>query len=245
MENHIAICTPCYGGQVYINYLTSILHVWQTDSTTTYSYVFKSNDSRITHVRNSMCAQVMAAEHFTHLLWIDADVGFTPEAIQRLVSSGYDVACGLYPLKDYVVPASIPAMNGVDFRHRFLDFPFNPAHRESDIPADGFVEVTDAPCGFMLIKREVLTAMREFYPELHYIADGTKQSCYRFFDTLFDDGRYLSEDYAFCRRWQHAGGKIMADLNSNLTHRGTHTFGGHGTVLESIMAGGNPRMTTE
>jgi hypothetical protein len=37
---------------------------------------------------------------------------------------------------------------------------------------------------------------------------------WRFFDCMVDpdSGRYLSEDYAFCRRWRDMGGKVFADL---------------------------------
>ena len=35
-----------------------------------------------------------------------------------------------------------------------------------------------------------------------------------------DNGRYLSEDYAFCRRWQSVGGKVFIDARSRLTHQG-------------------------
>ena len=31
-------------------------------------------------------------------------------------------------------------------------------------------------------------------------------------------GEYLSEDYAFCRRWLDLGGEIRLDLKSELTH---------------------------
>ena len=38
--------------------------------------------------------------------------------------------------------------------------------------------------------------------------------------------RYLSEDYAFCRRWQQIGGKIYADVQATLGHVGNLPFGG-------------------
>ena len=33
-----------------------------------------------------------------------------------------------------------------------------------------------------------------------------------------DLGHYLSEDYAFCRRWRDIGGKVFVDVDCKLTH---------------------------
>jgi hypothetical protein len=48
--------------------------------------------------------------------------------------------------------------------------------------------------------------------------------------------RYLSEDYAFCRRWRDMGGKVWVDLNCKLTHMGQHLFGGD--LAESLRVQG-------
>ena len=42
-----------------------------------------------------------------------------------------------------------------------------------------------------------------------------------------DSGRYLSEDYAFCRRWRDIGGKVFIDINSKLDHQGQHVWRGN------------------
>lgn len=49
------------------------------------------------------------------------------------------------------------------------------------------------------------------------------------FDCMIDPDtrRYLSEDYAFCRRWQQMGGKIYADVTAILGHVGNLRFSGH------------------
>ena len=46
------------------------------------------------------------------------------------------------------------------------------------------------------------------------------------FDCMIDPDsrRYLSEDYAFCRRWQQMGGKIYADCMTVLGHVGNIRF---------------------
>jgi hypothetical protein len=79
--------------------------------------------------------------------------------------------------------------------------------------------------------------MKEAYPNLKYkpdhqvglesLANKINDHYYNFFDTFVDEeGRYLSEDYAFCRLWQRIGGKVYADANSKLTHTGSYQYQG-------------------
>ena len=54
------------------------------------------------------------------------------------------------------------------FEDRFTDYPFNPIeHGKTRVSqyadSDGFVEVAEAPTGFMVIKRHVFTAMMKHY----------------------------------------------------------------------------------
>ena len=60
--------------------------------------------------------------------------------------------------------------------------------------------------------------------------ENRQNSPHRFalFDTMIDalTGEYLSEDYAFCKRWRAIGGEIWVDLQSKLTHVGPTGFVG-------------------
>jgi hypothetical protein len=47
-----------------------------------------------------------------------------------------------------------------------------------------------------------------------------------------ETGQYLSEDYAFCRRWRDLGGEIFADFDSRLTHVGHASY--EGSLKDSI-----------
>ena len=42
-----------------------------------------------------------------------------------------------------------------------------------------------------------------------------------------DTGIYLSEDYAFCKRWIDIGGKVYARIDIDLSHIGKHYFKGN------------------
>jgi hypothetical protein len=84
----------------------------------------------------------------------------------------------------------------------------------------------------MLIKRGVFDRLKAAYPELRYTPDMLDsigvEHYYRFFDVMVDpvSGRYLSEDYGFCRLWEKLGGKIHVDANSNLSHQGGKIYRG-------------------
>ena len=211
VKNNIMIGTPCYGGQVFTNYLTSVLGLVitaQKRNDLNLGFRVRGGDSLITRARNSIVAEFLASEQFTHLLWIDADIGFTPDAIYRLINSGHDIAAGIYPLKALTLPDELNGNRDELFK-KHQRYPFNPVDPKNIDVKNGFIEVKDAPTGLMLIKREVLEKMVEAYPELKYnpdrqvglegIAAKIADHYYNFFDTFIDEsGRYLSEDYAFC-----------------------------------------------
>ena len=100
---------------------------------------------------------------------------------------------------------------------------------------NGFIKARYAGTGFLMIRRAALLKMCEAYPQLKYqrahaAGDPLAASPHRFalFDCLIDPatGVYLSEDFAFCRRWTDLGGEIWIDVESRLTHVGPHAFVG-------------------
>lgn len=248
-NQHLVIATPCYGGQVFQNYFMSVLRfVFAANQVgLTISFIVRGGDSLIPRQRNSIVAEFMATEAYTHLLWIDADIGFEPEQVFRLLLADRPVAGGVYPLKKIVLPETMPGgMTREHFQALYAHYPFNPVPG-AGIDEQGFIEVLDLPTGMMMIKREVFEQMATAYPGLRYkpdfmlgledLADKINDYHFRFYDVMTEEnGRYLSEDYAFCRRWQKIGGKVFADVQSNLSHQGTHMY--QGDFFQSLIAKG-------
>jgi hypothetical protein len=56
------------------------------------------HDSLITRARNTLVATFLDSTA-THLLFIDADIGFAPEEVVRLMRRDQEVVVGSYPLK--------------------------------------------------------------------------------------------------------------------------------------------------
>jgi hypothetical protein len=82
------------------------------------------------------------------------------------------------------------------------------------------------------------------YPQLRYKRDHSadaslpSENRYALFECMIsEDGTYLSEDFAFCKRWTEMGGEIWADLNSKLDHVGPMAF--HGELSSQFVAAGD------
>lgn len=237
------VATPSYGGTMTSLYVRSLLGLvnlaWEHRFPM--QTRFLDGDSLITRARNRLVAEFMADTRWTHLFWIDADIGFEPEAALRLLCAGRDVVAGIYPHKTDGWPAGglrepLPAgATREDFEALHASFPANAFDTRLSVDAEGFVEVLDAPTGFMLIARSVFERLAAAYPQLRYTPERAADPAvrdlphYRFFDVLAepDNGAYLAEDFAFCRRWQSIGGQVFIDARSNLSHQGTRTYTGH------------------
>ena len=97
----------------------------------------------------------------------------------------------------------------------------------------GFVKVRYAGTGFLMVRRQAAEKMCARYPHLQYKRDHSIDAAtvsdnrFALFECMIaDDGTYLSEDFAFCKRWTDMGGEIWADLKSALCHVGPMTFRG-------------------
>ena len=108
-----------------------------------------------------------------------------------------------------------------------------------------FVRVKYAWTCFLMMRRRMLLAMIEYYPELRYAHehrpnDPLDESPWRYalFNCFVDEsGTYLSEDFSFCRRWTDMGGEIWIDLRSRLTHLGAVSFEGDlWTQFDTVVA---------
>lgn len=248
MNTNILLATPCYGNVVCTNYLLSIIQLvsWAGQNGVPVTFFTTGGDSLVTRARNNIVAYFLENPQYTHLMWVDADIGFEPQAFERLLRADKDVAAGVYPFKriiwDDVRQAALRGeteLEAASLRY-VLNFK-DPAHV---VTQNGFAEVLDAATGFMLIKRSVFERMREAYPELQYESDSHDSSGafnktnnhYLFFDVMLEPEtrRYLSEDYAFCRRWQAIGGEIWVDLYSKLSHQGSQVY--HGNVQTALVA---------
>ena len=247
----IFIGTPCYGGMLTINYFESCIRLIEEAAKKKIGLQFGTigNESLITRARNTLVQLFMDHSDYTHLLFIDADIGFSERTVMRMLELDEEVVTGVYPRKTIDWTKVIrkvkekPDIKENELLASSLQYNLNVKNPEHVEVKKGFIEVLDGATGFMLIKRQVFEKMAKAYPELKFKSDqhlndphdktfnyhDNSNWNYAFFDTTIEPEtkRYLSEDYAFCRLWQKIGGTVYADITSGLTHYGTYAFKGN------------------
>ncbi len=241
------IALPAYGGQVTTVFMEALLRFAALARGSGIAITLKilSQESLIPRGRNTLVAEFLGRPELTHLLFIDADIGFDPQGILRMLAFDKPLIGGAYAKKgiDWArvhaaatsgKPPAALAQAGLDYALNLIDEDLAAQDR---IPVtQGFVRVSKCGTGIMLIRRDVLTALAAKYPELRYENDiagydnaFTRGNFWGFFDTLHHpvSRRYLSEDYAFCHRWtQGCGGEIWMDVESVVTHHGSYGYRG-------------------
>lgn len=229
------LSTPCYGGVCLQDYVESVLKLQRMCFTHGVHLMLDTteNESLVHRARNLAVARFMYKTQADHFMFIDADVHFEAESVFRLLASTHDITCAVYPKKVVMWNQAEQAVlhgDQRDLSKLSASLVMNFKYAQSQIQ-NGFVEVLDGPTGFLMIKRHVFERMFEKYPELNCKNDHQNRDLDEYcavFDCMIDPvtKRYLSEDYAFCRRWQQMDGKIFADVTTTLGHVGNIRFNG-------------------
>ncbi len=225
----VYIATPMYGGNCTAGYASSMLNLSRV---LPFEHNFVTNESLVTRARNMLAHSFLKSE-CTHLLFIDADVAFDASGVVKMIESGKDLIGGLYA-KKYINWARVhqAALRGaapLQLPAAAHDYYVRGAVR---VGSQDCVEVKSVGTGLMLISRNVFDRMAPSVREskLGSTLVGSikpEDKVRHFFDTGVDEetGEFLSEDYAFCQRWQALGGKVYAAPWIRTIHVGVHHFG--------------------
>ncbi len=249
----ILVATPCFGGLVHHAYMLSICKLMDRAAGEGFrvELALMAGDALITRSRSVLVATFLDRIEATHLLFVDADIAFEPDQVIRMLRADRDFVAALYPIKS-VDWAALPrrVVDGENLASAGLTYVGTPLEGPEACLDDGFAKARYAGTGLQLIKREVLSRLAAAHPELrfrsvHALAGAIPRSehLYALFDPSIDaeTGEYLSEDYAFCRRWRALGGDIWLDLRSKVTHIGAEHFKGDAaTRFRALSTGPGP-----
>lgn len=167
--------------------------------------------SQIDMARSQMATDFLA-RGFEETMWIDSDVGFFPDDVDKLRSYQLPICGALYPRKAQRSFAAklLPGTGPVTFGAK-----------------GGLLEVQYTGTGFLHVRRDVYETIRAEL-KLPHCNRGNGNGVVPYFLSLLiqsgDESFYLSEDYSFCERARTAGLKIMVDTSIRLWHIGPYRF---------------------
>jgi hypothetical protein len=209
----VHICMPCYGGMLTESTFMSFIKWSNTARQLGIEWTMETmtNESLITRARNTLTAKFLTNPDSTHLMFIDADIGWEPWHLLVLLNRDVDVIGGLYPMKSLPIKWCVNGFDG------------------AEEGPEGLQEVTKTGTGFLLIKKGVFEKMnshpnvKSFKNDIGLSAD-LDPHMKTYFDTGVRENRYYSEDWAFCENWRDLGGKVWVDKRVLLRHTGTYVF---------------------
>jgi len=238
----IMVCTPCHS-DVSMHYTQAVLkfqlECMKKNIMVSFSLL---KSSLVTQGRNLCVAEFLNhKDNYDYLLFIDSDISFKPETIFKMIDADKDIIACPYPMKMFETDKMWKKIKETDMVKSEKDllssgymYPIKIGKNEL-IVDKGVMEVTHAPTGCMLIKRNVIDKLIAKHPELEIyqptVINGKetkKENFYNLFDTLHDPEtkRYFGEDFGFCQRWTDIGGKVYVYVMDHISHIGDHEYCG-------------------
>lgn len=220
-EGKLCIATPFYNRQASAPYALSLATTARLLERLGVDFIIQSaEDSYIGRARNKLCKLFLDGD-CTDLFFIDSDEGWDSVGFVRVLMAPVDVCGASYKMKNNwdMYTAELNVRDGHPIGKLITD-------------KIALLEAISLPCGFMRINRRALEKYRKFYPELKYMSEGVEYAQY--FECTVDQGEFVGEDVAFCRRYRAMGETIWCEPNATITHYGMN--GWEGNLDQSLRA---------
>jgi len=204
----VLIGTPAYNGLIHMDYLDSIMDMQSKGIS--FDCMKIGNESLITRGRNTILSYFHAIPKYTHLFFLDADIGIKAEEVLRLFSHKVDVIGAPVPLKGY-------------------DFQGNKVYNISKpVPCGDLYEVDKVGTAVLILSRKAVNSLVEGAEQYkgNPLTRGNLNIpvMYDVFKTGVENGEYLPEDFYVCKRLKELGYKIFVDDTVIPTHTGMFKF---------------------
>lgn len=204
--------------------------LWFIKNDVKFAWLYVTNDALIVRARNRCVGTFLRAD-YTHLLFADADLGWTQQDLANLLASDVPVAAGTYPKKQLPITLNFNALKEdllncwVESLDPYCENGFK-RWRDRRADAHGLIEVKHVPTGFMLIERSVFETLIPHVAS--YACDYPEAPPggidYNFFSSPIKENTLLSEDWAFCELCRSVGIPIYLNANVVVSHMGNYQF---------------------
>jgi len=245
----ILLGTPAHGGMVCLGYHETVLRTLAAFREDFPGIRFENRSivcSVLPLARNILASMALNDPSFTHLLFVDSDMGFSPSLIAKMIAFQKPVVGVVCPVKkfnyDWFHASNMVYSNPMIARLLANDYiggqgavitSTGPNGERQTQLVDGFVRVSYAGTGILLIHRNALETIKEKFPELwveepgeRYRQFGLEGGVLQCFESIQGpDGLFLGEDISFCHRWiDTCGGEIWSCVDEAIIHTGQENY---------------------
>jgi hypothetical protein len=241
---NILVALPCYGGLTYVSSNRSIrimIEIFRQYGIR-HQIIELTSESLIPRGRNAF-ANVVAfdkdpnGEHYTHLLFLDVDIGFNGANILDAIGQDKDIVALPYPCKDinwnYIYDAASKGVSDPQVLSRMGSRPI--INTNGTVESFNTAEPVQFPqlgTGILLIKRHVLLKFAEDPERRYKLMEGEKKFypnrdyAYDYFRIGIDKTTrfYNSEDFQFCLDAREMGFQTILLPWAVTTHTGPYEF---------------------
>ena len=211
----VYIAMPCYDS-VKIGTMLSIVQLVQQLAKSGVAVGINTMKSPLIHQARNYLTSLFLTTEYTHMLFVDSDVEFKPEAILRMLVADKDICTTPYRVKTEDTNLKVYTIE---------------LEENAKLEA-GMVELKAGPTGLMLIKRKVFERIITNHPELKIKnaalpkPGNDHEYYYNFFDFAFKNGYSVGEDVSFCRLAKDSFFRIYANTESETRHHGSYAWAG-------------------
>lgn len=192
------LATPLHTGTAEREFISGLLEAHGLYA----GWTCLEGQANISRARDLLAAQFLASDCST-LVFIDGDIGFKRQDLQRLLAAPWPVVGGLYPRKS--------------LKQKWVCVP-QPEDLAAVPEYPEFRRVRRVGTGFLRIDRLALEKMIASRQVSQYALHGNR--IHHFFPSGLLDGEFLSEDYYFCELATKAGLGVYVDTRIKLKHVG-------------------------
>jgi FkbM family methyltransferase len=240
---NLLIACPAYGGLTYVSHNSSIISLIQqlNHLQVKHELRYLPNESLIPRARNYYANRLLDGDPngqpFTHLLFLDVDIGFGAQDIISLLALDKDIAALPYTAKGIewwkVVEAVKKGVTDPKLLERCCGRPIINAEMPTTFNVTDAVRFPQLGTGVLLIKRKVFEKMAEDPERKYKLMNGEKDSiggirdyAYDFFQIGINKRTryYDSEDYRFCLDANELGFETWLWPLAVTSHTGTMTY---------------------
>lgn len=190
----VMIAVPCFGSASIKFYgMLDALRSYNDGTDKVISYMADS----MTYTARINLAQAALDANADYVLWIDSDMVFPANSLERLLAHDEDMVTGLYFMRRGNHAPVI--YSEVTEDGRVVNY--------SKYPQNALIEVAGCGFGMVLMKTDVIRRVVQ------------ESSGY-----TFQPIPKLGEDLSFCLRFRNAGGRIWCDTTLKLGHMGEYVY---------------------